>query len=498
MARAQTTGKSTRSHCSHDFKGGKSQTRKPSIEETDPALLAVNQMRPAESRPPRFLQSWNPEPPQIVFGASDGQTAVRLHGDGEIEKVANGVPSRFRVDPVVYRDHSTGPAIFRRICNLLLSFVHFDDPRLYALVTIWVMGTYLHAAFSFYGYLFLHSKLPRSGKTRTLEVISHLAFEATQALNAPTTAAIRDMVADGRTVQLDTLERLKGKNAEVFHLMMELFDAGFRNGGTVAKMDRGGRGEPWRRVMLEVYAPYSLAAINRDSLSDTALDRAFVVEMRRKEIATEKRRYNFHDLEKECQPIREDLYFWALHDGAVIAKVYGSDDNEGHISALQLNDRAADIWKPILAIARVLGINVDELGALAQDMSMDPGAAEDRRKLAVLRGLLSHVKNGNVSGKTSDLEDLVKTTGLHDLLSSIGFEQKSHRLNGKPRRAWMLSETDLRAAIQQLQNRQPPVPPQTRDYSDYTGSARSRRMSARSGDDGPIEEPPYESGGPVN
>ena len=67
--------------------------------------------------------------------------------------------------------------LLTRISSTLARYVHFDDKRVYLLVSLWILGTYVYSMFSHYGYLHLHSTKKRSGKTRVLEVSHHLAFE---------------------------------------------------------------------------------------------------------------------------------------------------------------------------------------------------------------------------------------------------------------------------------------------------------------------------------
>jgi Protein of unknown function (DUF3631) len=187
---------------------------------------------------------------------------------------------------------------------------------------------------------------------------------------------------------LDTLERWKEKNSEAYGAAIELLDAGFRNGGTVAKMVSAGEGK-WRREMFPVYAPYVLAAIAKKSLTDTALDRAFTIEMHRKPITIKKQKYSFHRCEQECQSLRDDLYRWALENARVLATTYENAELEADVDALELNDRAADIWKPLLAVARVLRSEEawQQLTSLAVEMHRDPEAAERDRISAMVRSL---------------------------------------------------------------------------------------------------------------
>ena len=69
---------------------------------------------------------------------------------------------------------------------------------------------------------------------------------------------------------------------------------------------------------------------------------------------------------------------------------FRSDELEVEVDGLQLNDRAADIWKPIFAVLRTIGADGDirQLKALAREMASDPEAhAEDLRKLTIIQTL---------------------------------------------------------------------------------------------------------------
>jgi len=163
---------------------------------------------------------------------------------------------------------------------------------------------------------------------------------------------MRETAVEGGTAIFDTLERWREKGTESYAAAMELLDAGFRKAGTVTKMvlDDGN----WRQENYPVYAPYMFAAINSQSLTDTALDRSFQIEMVRKNTRTKVLPYDDR-CEATCALIRERLYLAALTHAARIADVYESEDLLREVDALGLNDRAADIWRPLIAIAAALG-----------------------------------------------------------------------------------------------------------------------------------------------
>lgn len=420
----------------------------------------------------RFLISWDPRKKALRFGCGCGENALTIDSNRKLAKEIWTNDSAAKLSPECvkqFRANCTkvdGPNLLFRCERFLRSYLHLRDGRLYPLFAVWSMGTYAYPLFSHYGYMFLHSTFPRSGKTRVEEILSHLCFEATVPLNAPTVPTIRETAAEGHTVILDTLERWRGKSPEAHSAAMELLDAGFRNGGTVAKMVSAGDGN-WKKENFPVYAPYVLAAIDKESLTDTALDRSFVIEMKRKPITVKKQKYNFDRCERECESLRDDLYRWALENAAALASTYESAELESAVDALELNDRAADIWRPLLSIARVLGFAEvwQPLTALAIEMSRDPEAAERDHVRTIAQSLRKLVNgNGAARGMTSELLSHLMSDGLeveermlHEMLTLWGFAQESVRLEQGPRRAWVLQ--DARLAEIERENAVSAVPP---------------------------------------
>ena len=434
------------------------------------------------------LQFWDSNLKILGFACGNGEEAVYIQSNKELSFANRTLNSR--LDKAIWYSFLQDEQVVQAatiVCELkqiLREYIHFEDERLYLLITFWIIGTYCYTDFGHFGYLFFHSKLMRSGKTRIQEIISHLAYEASQPQNAPTAPVIRELAAEGGTVQLDTLERWQEKNKESFSAAMEMLDAGFRNGGQVSKMASDGNGK-WIKESYQVYAPYVLSGIYEDSLSDTARDRSFCIEMKRKNIGIKKRRYNYHNCEKECSPIRGHLYAWALTNALKIDEIYQSVELQKGLNNLHLNDRAADIWMPVLAIARATGFDKDSiewhsLCSLAQEMGGDPEYAEDVHLLAIIRGLRSIAdEKGKIIGMTSTLVASLQLKGvevtehrLTHLLKQFGFEQKSVRLEGEPRRAWELDDEKLAEIEEQLKAAVMPDSEASEflpgsDYSDY-------------------------------
>ncbi len=401
------------------------------------------------------LQMYNPQKRELSFACGDGENGIYISAEKQLRKAETVF--RTKLTPKIVEkflegaDDVYGEKLFKKILNIYKHYIWHEDERLYLLQSTWTIGTYLFTIFSHFGYQFLHSTLPRSAKSRVEEIISHLAYESTELLNSPTAPYIRETVDEGRTILLDTLERLRMRSTESYGAILELQDAGFRNGGTVAVMVR--ENGTWKKRVCAVYSPYGMAAIGKDSLSATALDRAFCIEMKRKPLKVKKAKYNYFQCEKKCLPIREDCYLWALQNAKRVAEIYGSKELEKSMELLGLNDRAFDIWMPLFAVLQGLGFNKDsqewkELSALAIKMHRDPEIEEAERQLESIEAVRG-VMNGEdrLLRMTSELTVLLGITDkqVGELMDQWGCKQikARHGDSKDSRRVWSIPRSKL-------------------------------------------------------
>lgn len=440
----------------------------------------LDEMEP-EAREQDRLQLYDPEERELWFACGDGRKTVFV-SSGKTLRISQGFESKLGRDLVKrFRRRKVGLIDGKRVLTQLQStvreYVHFRDERIYLFQSVWIVGTHLYSMFSHFGYLFFYSKKMRSGKTLNQQICSHLAYEVTAPLNSPTPAVIRDLARDGGTLQLDTLERWREKNYESYSTAMDLLDAGFRKGGTVAKKVPSkvlsDQKTEWQTEKISVYTPYVLAAIHLHSISDTALDRSFPIEMSRKPLSVKKKRYNYFQFEKECRSIRDDLYMWALQNASQLATAYDGQELETEVDRLQLNDRATDIWRSIFAVLWTLGFGPEtqeweDLSTFAQDMHHAPEVAEAHRQIVVLQALRE--RNGSeeaVRGTTTDLVNYLRSrdlqmdhTDFNELMNEWEFEQRTARLDEyeTPRRAWVLDVERLSGIEKELLTEFPYTP----------------------------------------
>jgi hypothetical protein len=212
-------------------------------------------------------------------------------------------------------------------------------------VALWAVFTHTHDLRDYAPLLIAKSAIKRSGKSRLAEIMERLAPRPLY-IAGLTTAFIERAVDDYRpTLIIDEADRIRKGDQALAERIDAQFNRSFRR--QIAKVGKnvplpGGGYEP---RLFSTWAPTFIAGIGKQA--DTAEDRAVVVVLKRK-------------LSSEAvKPLR-------ARDGGellVLARKIArfAADNETllrtHIpAALDVdNDRAKDVWEPLLTIAEVAG-----------------------------------------------------------------------------------------------------------------------------------------------
>ncbi len=278
-------------------------------------------------------------------------------------------------------------------------YVFFREKRYPLLLALWVMGTYLHRLFAYFGYLHLNSPVLRCGKTLVLEIIGQLAAQATPRLSNASEAVIFRLADSGATMLLDELESLRNQDREKFSNVMGLLNAGFQSG---AKVPRAQRVEDrFEVIYFNAFCPKALAGIN--SLSDTLADRSLLVTMSRKTASETVERFTIRRQGRELEKLRTDLRLWATEREKGIADLYdGIDDILATTDRLKdLDDRFLDIVEPLLTIAifsdcefsNGRGAVTERFCDLLRDMAGTKGTASEDSTLSGLVTVLEACLN---------------------------------------------------------------------------------------------------------
>ena len=186
-----------------------------------------------------------------------------------------------------------------------------------------------------------------SGKTRALEVTETLVPNPIHAVNVTPAYLFRkvgDEEAGLPTILYDEVDTLFGSKVQDTGEVRGLLNAGHRRGAKAGRCIVVGK-----KVMTEeipAYCAVALAGIG--NLPDTIASRSILIDMRRRapDEVVEPFRHRYHA--DEAKPIKEALAEWcAEHE----AEFYGADPRMPQ----GIEDRDADCWEPLLAIADVAG-----------------------------------------------------------------------------------------------------------------------------------------------
>ncbi|WP_053334811.1 DUF3631 domain-containing protein [Thermoanaerobaculum aquaticum] len=208
-------------------------------------------------------------------------------------------------------------------------------------LTLWVGYTYTWQSFPVAPYLAIVSPTKRCGKTRVLEVLECLVPNPWRAV-APTPAALfRTIEAEHPVLLLDELDTIFKGRTEAESYLQAVVNAGYRRGGFVPRCEKNGK-EKMTVQKFEVFGPKVLAAIGH--LPPTIQDRCITIHLERATVKLP--RFILSRELEAAAPLR-----------AALAEAFGGGVPDPWPTDIpsQLDDRAAEIWAPLLVIAEGAG-----------------------------------------------------------------------------------------------------------------------------------------------
>ena len=267
-----------------------------------------------------------------------------------------------RADPEPWHDVVTTAALLDEIASIFRRFVILPDHAAETLA-LWTLHTYVFEHGEISPIVALISPEKRCGKSTTLHLADSLTHRALVTSNV-TAAALFRVIQDFKpTLLIDEFDSIS--NPERKEDLRNILNAGHNRKGRAIRCD----GEDNKPKAFCVYSPKMIAAIGE--LPETLMDRAIKIPMRRKlpnESVDRLRRFDATEIRRRC--IR-----WARDNAAGIATAKPYLPPE-------LNDRAADNWEPLLAIAELAGEDWrNRTREAALDLSSD--AAQSNANLGV-------------------------------------------------------------------------------------------------------------------
>ena len=298
-----------------------------------------------------------------------------------------------------------GEAVLNGVHAALRRYCVLPSTRAEVAVTLWVAATHCTGAFEYAPRLVARSPEKRSGKSRLLEVIDGMVYSPLRAVNATVPYIFRSLAVDPPpTLLFDECDTIFGskKVAEQNEDLRGLLNAGFQRGLRFGRVV----GPNHTPTEFETFAMAALAGIGR--MPDTIEDRAVVIEMRRRKADEKVAPYRSRRDRPALENLRDRLSEWA---DTVRPKLTGYEPPN-----LGVEDRAADVWEPLVAVADMAGGHWPQSARTAAKAMVlaategDVTESLDTRLLADIRHVFADagsafLKSADLCEKLSSLEE---------------------------------------------------------------------------------------------
>jgi hypothetical protein len=336
----------------------------------------------------------------------------------------------------------SGAALLNELHDSLTKFVVFPSPEAADAATFWTAATHAQSAWEHAPRLAAVSPEKRCGKSRLIDVIEATCNSPLVTVNASIAAVVRSITDnDPPTLMVDEADTVFGtkKAAENHEDLRGLLNAGHQRNRPYIRWDITTRS----REDCPTFAMAMLAAIG--DLPDTIMDRAVVIRMRRRAPGESVAPFRTRRDGPALHALRNKLHQWL----------------RGHLDELQkavpempVEDRAADTWEPLIAVADLAGGDWPARARkavrrlVAAEHAIDMEASLGVRLLTDIHDLFTNFTVSFMASKElvsrlraledapwSDLE--LTTRGLSDRLRPYGITPKSTgKVRGYPRDAF--------------------------------------------------------------
>jgi Protein of unknown function (DUF3631) len=227
-----------------------------------------------------------------------------------------------------------GATLLTEIAAALRRYVVMTEHEARA-IALWIIHCHALEASSVSPRLIVRSATMRSGKTTLRDVVAALVPKPLCSDNVSVATIFRATNQDQPTLLLDEFDVWAGRDPQI----RGIINSGHRQGGFVLRTING------KATPFKTFAPMMLAGIGR--VPGTIEDRGIQIVLRRRRP------------DDPCEPFRPDRTNHV--DGLGRRAARWAADHLGALTAADplgpaiLNDRAADNWRPLLAIADEAG-----------------------------------------------------------------------------------------------------------------------------------------------
>jgi hypothetical protein len=310
------------------------------VEMVRAALTAYNQEACQPPKSPAEVE----EEVQKVFKARDRKTFALpvVEADPEPAPAAADEPPASETDPDA--PPATLATLLDDVARGLARYIVMTPAQADA-VALWTSFTYVVDAFDIAPYLHVTAGTKKAGKSRLMELLRMVVKNGWYTCATTRAALVRKLHADKSTLLHDEIDTALGDGkSENATALIGILNAGYSRFLTATICV--GEGANITTKEFTVYSPKALAGIG--ALPSTIADRSIEIRLRAKRKVDQVTRARDRDARAALAPLQRRLEAWGAGATSVLdgARPDLPDD---------LDDRAQDIWEPLLAIAALAG-----------------------------------------------------------------------------------------------------------------------------------------------
>jgi hypothetical protein len=264
-----------------------------------------------------------------------------------------------------------GALILAELRAILTRYVILPSAEAAVAVALWIAATHAQQSWAHAPRLVIRAPEKRCGKSRLLDIVEGTCHAPLITVNASPAAVYRAIGSDvPPTLLVDEADTIfSGKNADNNEDLRGLLNAGHQRNRPAIRWDSATR----RLETIPTFAMAALAGIG--AMPDTIEDRAVVIRMRRRAPGETVAPFRHRRDRPALTRMAATLAGWLAPHLAALEKAE---------PAMPLEDRAADTWEPLIAVADLAGGAWPELArraALALTADRDQAAVSDRIRL---------------------------------------------------------------------------------------------------------------------
>ncbi len=328
----------------------------------------------------------------------------KARGDNDIEERGKSV---LFDEPEPWPDAVDGSSLLGELSQTFTKYAVLPEGAADA-VALWVMHTYTHSAARVSPILTLTSPDKRCGKTTFLSLIAAASHRALPASNISAAALFRATELWTPTLLIDEADTFLRNSDE----LRGVINSGHTRDMAFVIRSVGDDNEPRK---FTTWAPKAIALIGK--MPPTLTDRSIVIKMRRKTPGEKAERVRL-DKMNGFTDIRRKCVRWAKDNVSRLSKA-DPDTPE------TLHDRAADNWRPLLAIAETAGGDwLDRAKKAITDLT-DHEADDSAGVL-----LLADIRE--VLSKDNPKDGRISSANLAEYLAALEERPWPEWLHGKP------------------------------------------------------------------